>query len=133
MSQRAVFVYGTLLPGESRWPHLAPFAVQVVQATAPGRLFDTGRGYPGARFTDGPVSIPGAWVRIAQDRWVSMLELLDGVESEGTLYRRVEVLTTAGPAVSYEWMGDIEGLPELPSGWLARPQPSLQNFTGEEQ
>jgi gamma-glutamylcyclotransferase (GGCT)/AIG2-like uncharacterized protein YtfP len=116
---RAVFVYGTLLPGESRWPILAPYVAEVAEATAAGRLFDTGRGYPGARF-GGPFSIPGAWMRIADEQWHSVLEILDGVESEGVLYRRKEVATTAGPAVSYEWLGDTSALPELPAGWLAR-------------
>jgi gamma-glutamylcyclotransferase (GGCT)/AIG2-like uncharacterized protein YtfP len=120
MTERAVFVYGTLLPGESRWPLLASFATEVVEATASGRLFDTGRGYPAARFSDGSASIPGACVRVAEERWESTLEMLDGVEAEGTLYRRVEVVTTAGPATSYEWLGDTEGLRELPAGWRAR-------------
>jgi gamma-glutamylcyclotransferase (GGCT)/AIG2-like uncharacterized protein YtfP len=138
LSERAVFVYGTLLPGEPRWRFLAPFATEIVEATAPGRLFDTGRGYPAARFAaDGPASIPGALVRVAEEKWESALEVLDGVESEGTLYRRVEVVTSAGPAVSYEWLGDTGGLEELPAGWLARRlgghQPSWQTFTGEEQ
>ena len=115
---RALFVYGTLLPGESRWPLLAPFAAEVVEANATGRLFDTGRGYPAARFVDGPAWIAGAWVRVGDEPWESVLEMLDGVE--GTLYRRVEVLTTAGPAVSYEWLGDTTSLRELPAGWLAR-------------
>jgi gamma-glutamylcyclotransferase (GGCT)/AIG2-like uncharacterized protein YtfP len=120
MTERAVFVYGTLLPGESRWPLLAPFATEVVEASASGRLFDTGRGYPAARFADGPFSISGACVRIAEERWESVLELLDGIEAEGILFRRMEVVTTAGPAASYEWLGDTNGFRELPAGWRAR-------------
>jgi gamma-glutamylcyclotransferase (GGCT)/AIG2-like uncharacterized protein YtfP len=117
---RALFVYGTLLPDESRWPIIAPYVAEVVEATAPGRLFDTGRGYPGARFVDGSATIPGACMRIANGQWDPVVEILDGVEAEGVLYRRVEVTTTAGPAISYEWLGDTSALPELPAGWLAR-------------
>jgi gamma-glutamylcyclotransferase (GGCT)/AIG2-like uncharacterized protein YtfP len=120
MTARAIFVYGTLLPGESRWPILAPYIAEVVEATATGRLFDTGRGYPGACFEHGSSTIPGAWMRVADGQWDPVLEVLDGVESEGVLYRRVEVTTTAGPAVSYEWLGDTSALRELPAGWLAR-------------
>lgn len=116
----AVFVYGTLLPGEPRWPLLEPYAAEVVDATVPGRLYDTGRGYPAARFRAGTRSVPGASVRVAPEHWETVVELLDRIEGEGTLYRRVEVTTSAGPAVSYEWLGDTDTLRELPGGWQAR-------------
>ena len=46
-----LFVYGTLRPGQERWPHLAPFVVdQGHDDTVPGALYDTGNGYPAARF-----------------------------------------------------------------------------------
>lgn len=116
---RAVFVYGTLLPGEPRWPALAPFAEEVLDATAPGRLFDTGRGYPAALF-GGASSIPGAWVRVRDERWDAVIELLDRIEGEGLLYRRVDIATSAGRAISYEWLRGTNGLLELPRGWRAR-------------
>jgi gamma-glutamylcyclotransferase (GGCT)/AIG2-like uncharacterized protein YtfP len=123
---RAVFVYGTLLPGEARWDLLAPFARTVAAADARGQLFDTGRGYPAAIF-DMSLSdrlpgdlVPGAHVAVPDGRWPELVELLDRVEGEGTLYRRVRVVTTAGPATSYAWLGRTDRMRPLPRGWLAR-------------
>jgi len=118
MSQ--VFVYGTLLPGEERWSLLEPFSEAVGEATADGTLWDTRRGYPAAVF-DGSGAIPGAVVVIKAGAWDAVIDLLDRVEGEGTLYRRVEVTTSAGPATSYEWMGPTIGMQPLPSGWQRGP------------
>ncbi len=113
----AVFVYGTLLPGEARWPVLDPHALSTTPATAKGRLWDTGAGYPAACFDDTGDDIPGRLVAIAPDRMARVIAMLDRIEGEGVLFRRVEVLTSAGRAVSYEWMGRTEGLSRLPDGW----------------
>ena len=40
-----LFVYGTLMPGEPLWPALAPFALAWDEATAAGRIWDTGHGF----------------------------------------------------------------------------------------
>lgn len=49
-----VFVYGTLKPGEVRWPILAPFVMHPTagggEASVCGKLFDTGYGWPAAVF-----------------------------------------------------------------------------------
>lgn len=103
-----VFVYGTLMPGEPLWPALAPFAVAWEEVSAAGRVWDTGNGYPGV-FFDGAGAVPGVPVA-----------LLDGIEEEGTLYRRVQVATTGGPAWAYEWLGPTAGLSPLPDGWPRR-------------
>ncbi|MGH3463334.1 MAG: gamma-glutamylcyclotransferase, partial [Kribbellaceae bacterium] len=58
-----MFVYGTLLPGQERWPLLEPYAVGSHPASVTGQLYDTGRGYPCALF-DRPGSIPGAIVEL---------------------------------------------------------------------
>ena len=105
----AVFVYGTFLPGESRWPLLEPFAASVDAANARGQLWDTGRGYPAARFdVDG--TIPGAVVALRAETEAGALVRLDEIESEGTLYRRITIDTSHGPAQSYEWLGPTDGL-----------------------
>ena len=107
----AVFVYGTLLPGEERWPLLEPFAVGTREATVAGQLYDTGRGYPCALF-DRPGFIPGALIDVDATRLDDVLALLDEVEavSEG-LYARVIVTTDANePAWSYAWDDDLDGL-----------------------
>lgn len=116
----AVFVYGTLMPGQPRWPLMEPFSVSHRPATARGHLWDTGLGYPAARFDDGGadvVDVPGILVAIAPDRLARALAALDRVEGEGVLYRRVEVATTGGPAITYEWLGPTDGLLPLAAGW----------------
>jgi gamma-glutamylcyclotransferase (GGCT)/AIG2-like uncharacterized protein YtfP len=105
------------MPGQPRWPHLRPFAVAWHPATAPGRLWDTGRGYPAARF-DGNGRMPGVLVTLDEERAEAAIRLLDEIEGEGTLYRRVEVATSGGRAVSYEWLGPTDGLRPLPAGWM---------------
>lgn len=115
-----LFVYGTLMPGQERWPVLEPYAVSTEPATAKGRLWDTGAGYPAARFDDSGDDIPGVLVTIASPRLTDVMTTLDRIEGEGVLFRRVEVLTSGGRAVSYEWIGSTEGLSPLPNGWRRR-------------
>lgn len=112
-----LFVYGTLMPGEARWPALAPFAVTWRPASAAGRIWDTGHGYPAVRFAAGAGPVPGVVVVLDPGRTAAAISLLDGIEEEGRLYRRVEVATTCGPAHAYEWLGPTEGLTPLAGGW----------------
>lgn len=112
-----IFVYGTLMPGEARWPALAPYAVGWERVTATGRLWDTGRGYPAVRFEPGGGEVPGILVTIDPPRVAEVLDLLDGIEDEGRLYRRVEVVTSGGPAYAYEWLGLTDGFDALAAGW----------------
>ncbi|MEY2457172.1 MAG: hypothetical protein QOK06_2266 [Acidimicrobiaceae bacterium] len=111
MELTAVFVYGTLLPGEHRWPLLEPFAVGSRRAAVAGRLFDTGRGYPCALFS-GSGSIPGAVVALDPARVEEALLLLDEVEGVTFgLYERVVATTDDGEAVwSYAWAGTMDEL-----------------------
>lgn len=113
-----IFVYGTLRPGEPRWPLVEDAVVRTEPAEVRGTLWDTGKGYPAAVFgTKG--SVPGDVVWIDPERWRGVIDWLDRIEGEGTLYRRVVVDTSAGTAVSYEWLGETEGLTPLPHGWPA--------------
>jgi gamma-glutamylcyclotransferase (GGCT)/AIG2-like uncharacterized protein YtfP len=112
-----VFVYGTLMPGESRWRYLSPYAYSWQAATAPGRLWDTGCGYPAAKFDDDAGEIPGVTVVLASHWAETAIRVLDEIEGEGVLYRRVEVSSSSGTAVSYEWLGPTDGFSPLPRGW----------------
>lgn len=116
-----IFVYGTLMPGEPLWPVLAPYAASWERAFAAGRLWDTGQGYPGVRFYAAGEPVPGVVVGLLPSRVAEALDVLDEIEEEGRLYRRVEIETTAGPAFAYEWLGGTDGLRDLPDGWPARP------------
>ena len=112
-----LFVYGTLMPGQPLWPALAPHAVSWREVTAPGRLWDTGLGFPGVRFDPDAGPVPGVLVDLDPARVNEILEVLDRVEDEGRLFRRVVVATSGGPANAYEWLGSTDGLHALPSGW----------------
>jgi gamma-glutamylcyclotransferase (GGCT)/AIG2-like uncharacterized protein YtfP len=115
-----VFVYGTLMPGHARWPALAPFATAWAPATARGRLWDTGRGYPAVRFEATAALVPGFLVDLDATRAPEAVARLDRIEAEGSLYRRIEIVTSGGPALTYEWLGATDGLPPLHEGWPRR-------------
>lgn len=125
-----MFVYGTLRPGEERWPLLAPFVVDEGWDDAvPGRLYDTGLGYPGATF--GPEAEPGSGgaglvightVHLLQASLTRALEVIDREEDlvEG-LYRRVLVTTRAGiRAWAYEWAASLDLAPIGSGDWCLR-------------
>ena len=120
-STTGLFVYGTLMPGEPLWPVLEPYAVSWEQGTAPGELWDTGFGFPCVRFDPAAPAIPGVLVSIGPGRLAAALAVLDRVEEEGRLYRRVVVETSAGPAYAYEWLGSTDGLRRLAGGWPTTP------------
>lgn len=129
-----VFVYGTLMPGGVRWPFLRSFAGPSRPATARGQLWDTGRGYPAARFDPCGGEIPGVLVTIVPDRFGAALAVLDRIEGEGVLYRRVDVDTSLGPAISYEWLGSVEGFVPLPDGWPPGTTPwALARWVGRRR
>lgn len=123
----ALFVYGTLRPGESRWPHLAPFVVdEGWPDTVGGQLFDTGRGYPAARFGAARTSAVTGHTFLLLDETVERaLDVLDEIEGAvWDLFRRVTVTTGRGvEAFAYEYgdRADHQSLRPIPSGdWLRR-------------
>jgi len=120
---RHVFVYGTLRPGDVRWPILAPFVVgEGVDDTVGGDLYDTGNDYPAARFTSSGRTIHGRTFGLLDPSLDRCLGVLD--EVEGTvagLYRRVLIRTGRGVhAWAYEYGGGLDLVP-IPSGdWTTR-------------
>jgi gamma-glutamylcyclotransferase (GGCT)/AIG2-like uncharacterized protein YtfP len=132
----SLFAYGTLLPGEERWHMLAPFVVDEGFAdTVQGEVYDTGLGYPAARFDRAGV-IHGRTFHLLASSLVDALRVLDEVEGvvDGE-YRRIVVTTTAGyQAWSYE-CGAIEGmhLTALANGdWVSRHRSSDRVSTERE-
>jgi gamma-glutamylcyclotransferase (GGCT)/AIG2-like uncharacterized protein YtfP len=115
-----LFVYGTLRPGQQRWPFLEPFVVDEGRnTTVDGSLYDTGNGYPAARF-DRPGTILGRIYSLKVDRLDECLELLDEVEGAVVdLFRRVAITTSTGlDAWAYEYC-DERQFPAIASGnWL---------------
>jgi gamma-glutamylcyclotransferase (GGCT)/AIG2-like uncharacterized protein YtfP len=95
-----MFVYGTLLPGQPNWPVMAPFAVDSgVADSAPGRLFDTGYGWPAAVFDANRAngSVVGRVIELRVDLLDAALAVLDEFEGihEGA-YIRIEIATDGG-------------------------------------
>ena len=117
-----LFVYGTLRPGDVRWPLLEPFVAgdgwtdEVV-----GRLFDTGLDYPAALF-GGEGTIVGRTYPLLEQHLDECLRVIDDEEDTvAGLYRRVAVQTRDGHhAWAYEYGTGLELVP-IPSGdWFTR-------------
>ena len=114
-----VFVYGTLMPGQSRWPLIRQSVARVEQATVGGALYDTGHGYPAARF-DEAGKIEGWRLTLHPANRQQALTTIDGIE--GDLYERVMVTTTDGDeAVSYQWRGGTDDMERLGGRWVTGP------------
>lgn len=111
-----LFVYGTLQPGASHWPMLEPLAAaEPRRAALPGKLFDTGLGYPALRLGDGP-GVSGWVVELAAP--ATTLSILD--EYEGREYRRTRVkLADDTIAWTYVWVDPFDGMSELTTPWRA--------------
>lgn len=118
----SLFLYGTLMPGQTRWPALEPHVISVESVQAKGRLWDTGAGYPAARFDQTGPDIPGVLVQVAPELLADVLAMLDRIEGEGVLFRRVETLTSGGPATAYEWIGPTDGMSQLFGSWRVIPE-----------
>ena len=111
-----VFVYGLLKPGQRLHHVIAPFARAVTPATVSGRLYDAD--VPAARF-GGDGRIEGFVVDL--ERTGEALDVLDDLEDEGTVYRRVTVRASTADgdveAYAYEYMRDTSGLRDVGSSW----------------
>ena len=117
-----LFVYGTLRPGQQRWPFLEPLVTDEGRdESVVGTLYDTGHGYPAAKF-DRPGTIFGRVYPLKIDRLDEGLNLLDEVEGAVMdLFRRVAITTSTGlEAWAYEYCGEPE-FPEITRGdWMAQ-------------
>lgn len=117
-----LFVYGTLRPGDVRWPFLQPWVIDDgVDDSVRGTLFDTGLGYPAALFGSGG-TVRGRTYQLRTDTLQEALRVID--EEEDTvlgLYRRIEIRTTGGRrAWAYGYGSGLELTP-IPSGdWFRR-------------
>lgn len=119
-----LFVYGTLRPGDVRWPLLQSFVVdEGWPDTIEGRLFDTGLDYPAAILDDRAEpggTIIGQTYALLAESLGDCLGLLDA--EEGTVagcYRRVVVTTARGVnAYVYEYGGGLELVPIHGGDWF---------------
>ena len=119
---RLLFVYGSLLPGQSNWHVLAPWVADAgTPDSAAGDLFDTGRGWPAAVFAPGAGRIVGRVFTLAaatSDEALAVLDEFEGIH-EGA-YTRIEV-TTHGGRTAWAYNSGAPGdTPRIPSGdWAA--------------
>lgn len=125
---RHLFVYGTLRPGEVRWPFLEPFVVDGGHDDAVrGTLFDTGLGYPAALFAQDGQIVNGRTYGLVEATLEQALAELDRVEGAVRgLYQRVVVTTAAGVRAWAYQFGSDPGivLQPIPGGdWLTRAWP----------
>ncbi len=124
-----LFAYGTLLPGDERWPMLASFVVdEGWPDRVPGQLFDTGLGYPAARFdTRSPAPsrssamILGRTFALLQTSLDQALAVLDEEEETVEGYYHRIVVTTEGGHLAWAYAAGFGlDLTPIPSGdWLA--------------
>lgn len=115
-----LFVYGTLRPGQVRWPSLEPFVEnEGHDDSVAGALYDTGNDYPAARF-DHAGTIHGRVYPLHLGRLDEALTLLDEVEGAVVdLFHRVAITISSGTeAWAYEYCG-ATAFPAIASGnWL---------------
>lgn len=121
--EAGLFVYGTLRPEGSRWPILEPLAARHRPATASGDLYDTGLGFPAARFGGEGVVVGDLVTLHSLDEAVRVLDEVEGVERG--LFERVRVEVRSGGEIdevwSYAYLPPVEGLEPIPDGdWLQR-------------
>ena len=120
-----VFVYGTLLPGDVRWPLLAPFVVDHGWSDrAAGRLYDTGLDYPAAVFDTDVVAggarlVVGRTIPLLESSLTRALTVLDEVEGVvAGLYERVAIRTERGhDAWAYRYGGGLDLTPIESGDW----------------
>jgi gamma-glutamylcyclotransferase (GGCT)/AIG2-like uncharacterized protein YtfP len=98
----SVFVYGTLLVGESNHSVAAPYLLSVQPGMIFGRLYDVGP-YPALVLTDEEHQVAGEWLEVTVEGLQAM-DVLEGYH---------------GPDASNEydrvWVRDVNGLRE---GWV---------------
>ncbi|HRW36576.1 MAG: gamma-glutamylcyclotransferase [Acidimicrobiales bacterium] len=125
-----LFVYGTLMPGHLRWGMLEGSASAWGPASVPGELWDTGHGWPAARFTAGSDRVPGWWVRFApgvlERRLIAELDAMEGIgdppdPGADPYVRRIVDLAGVGSAWVYHATRVEPGWRRI-DRWAGRPE-----------
>ncbi|ARU62528.1 gamma-glutamylcyclotransferase [Tumebacillus avium] len=91
---RKIFVYGTLLTGESNHTVAAPYLLQAEPGRVRGRLYDAAQGrYPALVLDPGGEWIEGEWFLVTPEGVARMDELEEffGPDHPDNLYERVAV------------------------------------------
>lgn len=129
MTPNHLFIYGTLMQGESRWHWVEPHVDgEVLAGRIPGRLLHLGR-YPGLLPAEGSEAVEGELVPMRLSG--ELIQTLDEIEGflgygeSGSLYRRVIREVEAGGdriwAWTYRYLGEPAEGSLIPSGnWRDR-------------
>jgi gamma-glutamylcyclotransferase (GGCT)/AIG2-like uncharacterized protein YtfP len=111
-----LFVYGTTMPGHTRYPLIEQFVARATPDSVEGQLFDTGFGYPAAKFGAGLGTIEGYLLRLRPERVADARRTF--TEIEAGLFEPVSVETASGvEATAYEWIRSTDGMEPIDGMW----------------
>ncbi|WNR47133.1 gamma-glutamylcyclotransferase family protein [Paenibacillus roseipurpureus] len=121
----SVFVYGTLLVGESNHGVVSPFMKHAEPGVIHGRLYDVGP-YPALVRTEDNHQVVGEWLDVTEEGLIAMdeLEMYYGPGHPNNEYERVWVKDVHNQREGwvYCWRSP-RGLPEIQgSSWKAHRQ-----------
>ncbi|MDQ0576768.1 septum formation family protein [Agromyces albus] len=106
-----VFTYGSSMPGESRYGEIKEYVESSTRAVVEGLLYDSGLGYPAAKFEPGG-EIPGFVLTLDPDTADAFMREQTALESG--LFAPVTVQTQSGvSATAWEWIGATDGMPRI--------------------
>jgi hypothetical protein len=88
------FVYGTTMPDHLRYPEIEEYVAAAVRDRVTGRLYDTGLGYPAAKFGGGQSIIEGYRLEIRDGREEEARRRFTAFESG--LFHPVTIRTESG-------------------------------------
>ncbi len=113
VDEPALFVYGSSMPGMSRYDQLSKYVVRSARDSVQGRLYDSGLGYPMAKFDgDGQVRGVVLWL----DPATAEAAMTEMTKVESGLFHPRRVRTASGiTAQAYEWIGSTDGYPRIDS------------------
>lgn len=107
----ALFVYGSSMPGQSRYDLIAEYVLESKADAAEGFLYDSGLGYPLAKFGPGG-EVPGVVLYLHPETADDVLREMTRVESG--LFHPRRIRTQGGvTATAYEWIGATDGFPRI--------------------
>lgn len=120
-----LFVYGTLMPGEARWPILEHYTDSAPKRDRiKGRIFDTGAGYPALADLETDRDVRGWVVTLEPTQRANALRVLDRIEgTDAGLFARTATVTEAGRRCwVYRYLHETAGLEDLDGRWASEVQ-----------
>lgn len=115
----SIFVYGTLLVGESNHSVVAPYLLSVQPGIIFGRLYDVGP-YPALTLTEGSHQVVGEWLEVTEEG-LQAADVLEGYDGPGASneYDRVWIIDVSGRREGWVYIWpNVCGLKEISdSSW----------------